>query len=422
MIRGTLGKILGGKNRPAGARPSAMTYDQAKALAVSTDPAKRQQVALDPDARPELLFFLARDAIAEVRAAVAVHPNTPRQADLLLALDESPEIRLAIAEKVTTQLESFPTDDGAQLWQLTVSILEALARDDLTRVRQMVAETVRGDEKVPKPVALDLARDREPDVAVPALGYPGRFEDEELIEIVRSAHDQRIVGAVAQRPRIGVGVSAVVVEVGDERAIGLLLGNQSAEIGDETFGRVVERAPLVVAWHEPLVRRADLPASLIGKIASFVSHALAELIRPRPKLVSVPAPVTETEPLIAEIVVTPEDVFGRASRLQAERKLTEDVIIEALGTEAEFVNAALSLKAMLPPSVIQKILASHSAKGMTALAWRAGCTMRLALQLQTRIGRLPPKARLTANAGSWPLTPDEMAWQIEFFVSLALGG
>jgi uncharacterized protein (DUF2336 family) len=293
-------------------------------------------------------------------------------------------------------------------------------------VRQLVAETARGLDRIPKAVAFTLAKDREPDVAVPAISYPGHFDDEELIEIVRSAHDQRIVGAVAQRPRIGMRVSDAVVEFGDERSIGLLLGNGTAVIRADTMARVIERAPTIIAWHEPLARRPDLTPSAIARLVGFLSHALVDLLQGRAKSSTIPAesgvPAAAVEPVEPELLVPQEDPLSRARRLHAERRLTEDAIIEALGADQDFVIAALSLRGHLPPATVQKILAAHSAKGLTALAWKAGGTMRLALQLQTRIGRLPPKARLTAAAGQWPMTQDEMSWQIEFFESLVTGG
>ena len=417
-----LERFLGGRDRVK----AVLSYAQAKQLARSNDPEDRRRVAQDPEVRPELLYFLARDSSASVRSAVAAHPATPRQADLILALDETPEVRTLIAEKVTNQIASIPHDESTQLWQLTVSILEALARDDLTRVRQLVAETARGLEKLPRSVAFTLAKDREADVAVPALAYPGQFADEELIEIVNTAEDQRIIGAVAQRPRIGAGVADAVVAAGDERSIALLLGNPSAVIRPETMDVVIARAPQVTAWHELLVKRPDLSETALARLASFVSHTLADFLVGRKPSEPAPAgragkPVV-TQAVITEVIAPNEEPLARARRLQAEQRLTEDTIIDALGADLDFVIAALALRAQIGPAVVQKILATRSAKGLTALAWKAGCTMRLALQLQTRIGRLPPKLRLTSAAGKWPMSADELAWQIEFFKSLVAEG
>ncbi len=127
------------------------------------------------------------------------------------------------------------------------------------------------------------------------------------------------------------------------------------------------------------------------------------------------------ETIEPEVVIATEEPISHARRLFAEQRLTEDVVVDALGTDQEFVVAALALRSRLPSPVVRKILASSSAKGLTALAWKAGFSMRLSMQLQARVGRLPPKARLSSGGGDWPMSQDEMAWQIEFFHSLVPG-
>lgn len=429
MIRRTLDRLLGKR----GAAPRRLTDAQAKAYARHRDPARRRLVAADPQARPELLYFLTRDASPQVRLEVAANPRTPRQADLILALDESPEVRTLVAEKVTSQLTSIAHDDGAQLWQLTVSILEALARDDLTRVRQLIAESARGMAKLPPTLAGTLARDREAAVAVPALGYPGRLADEELVEVVAAAHDARIVSAVARRPSIGSKVSDAVIEKGDETAIAILLENRTAEIRPQALQRVIDRAPTVRAWHEALVSRPELTDAAAAQLAGFVGNSLLGVLEARSDLdrstvTTIGALLQErlaAAPRAVEVVpelVSREDPVSRARRLHAAGALAEDDVIEALAIDRDFVIAALSLRARLKPAVVSKILGSQSAKGLTALAWRAGYSTRLALQLQLRVGRMPAKARLSGTGGAWPLTIDEMSWQIEFFQSLVPRG
>ncbi len=68
---------------------------------------------------------------------------------------------------------------------------------------------------------------------------------------------------------------------------------------------------------------------------------------------------------------------------------------------------------------VEKILDSRSAKGVTALAWKAGLPMRAAVQLQLRIAGIAPRATLNPRGGTdYPMTPEEMNWQIEFFTGL----
>ena len=79
---------------------------------------------------------------------------------------------------------------------------------------------------------------------------------------------------------------------------------------------------------------------------------------------------------------------------------------------------ALAVLAGLDVGFVDRVLEGHSAKGITALAWKAGCSMRVALQLQTNMGGIPPHKALHARGGDFPLTAEEMEWQLDFFASL----
>jgi Uncharacterised protein conserved in bacteria (DUF2336) len=437
MIRTALARLFG--RRPAVAPPPA-GFDP-KTLARSPDPAVRQAVAGAPDTLPELLYFLARDPVPAVRAAVARNHATPRKADLLLALDEVPEIRTLIAEKIAAQVQPDSPDEAAQLWQLTVSVLEALAHDNLPSVRHLVAEMARGLNRMPVGIVTSLGRDRIADVAVPALGYPGTIPDRDLVEIVTQSPDPRVVGAVARRPSIGPSVAERIVDSGDSAAIAELLQNRSAEIPPMILEGVVDRAPPIEAWHEPLVHRPVLSESAAMRLASFVAdrlvrvlqsrtdldpattNAIATLLQDRPATATAPPPVPSGGTIIMTGAEPGDSPLSRARHHLANGTLTEDVVGAALGTDQDFIIAALALRSRLKPAVVNKILLSHSAKGLTALAWKAGYTMRLAFQLQVRLAHLPPKSRLNATSGGgYPLTPAEMEWQIEFFQSLVPAG
>ena len=432
MLRDAITRLFG---RMGGGRAASVPFDQAKALARHGDAAVRRTVAADPEAAPELLFFLARDRSPEVRAAVAAHPRTPRQADLLLALDEQPEIRTLIAEKIAGQSQELSRHDGAQLWQLTVQVLEALARDDLPRVRQLVAETARGIAAVPSRLMTELGRDRTSAVAVPALGFVGTIADADLVEIVERAPDEAVIGAVARRPAIGPAVADAVVKHGGTPSVAILLANPTAAVAPETLDRVVDRAAPIEIWHEPLVGRPHLTDGAAVRLASFVADKLLQVLQSRPDLdpetnaaIEIIIHERDAVPGTAPTMTVTADLddnhaVTRARRLFASGLLNEDALMEALDSDRDFLIAALSLRSKLPPAVVAKILASHSAKGLTALTWKAGFTMRLALQLQVRVARLPPKARLIAGAGgTFPLSAAELEWQIEFFRSLVPAG
>jgi uncharacterized protein (DUF2336 family) len=107
----------------------------------------------------------------------------------------------------------------------------------------------------------------------------------------------------------------------------------------------------------------------------------------------------------------------RARRLSAEGKLDEAVITAALEEgERAFVTTALALKSGAESSIVSRILSAGSAKGVTALAWKAGLSMRLALQLQTRLAGITPQQALYPKDGTdYPLPEADLRWQLEFF-------
>jgi len=81
-----------------------------------------------------------------------------------------------------------------------------------------------------------------------------------------------------------------------------------------------------------------------------------------------------------------------------------------------FVKASLAVRSGLPEAIVDKMVDSKSAKGLTALAWKAGMDMRFAVQLQTRVAGIPPNKTLNPRNGTdFPLSEQDLNWQIEFF-------
>ena len=86
------------------------------------------------------------------------------------------------------------------------------------------------------------------------------------------------------------------------------------------------------------------------------------------------------------------------------------------GSRASVRSLLEALRAELPLGVVDAIAATHSAKALTSLAWKAGLSMASAARVQALLGRIPPGHRLRPLAdGSYPLSPSTMAWHIEFF-------
>ncbi len=417
----------------AAAPEAQLSYDESKRLARDGDPAERERLAGREDVRPEVLYFMAEDDSAEVRGRIAANLSTPRQADLILARDRDEAVREKLARKIELLLPELDADQQAQAYKYLVEVIEILAQDQVIRVRQIVAETLQEVASAPSHVIRRLARDVAEVVACPVLEFSPLLSDQDLLEIIESGGDSGRLSAISRRQGVGEQVTDAIVATQDEGAISALLDNGSAQIREEALDGLVAAAIEVSAWQEPLVRRPRLPASAVRKLAAFVASSLLDLLKARHDL------DRETARLVAREVerriedaaedtakkaietAVDETAEKRATRMFEAGELDDQVLIRALnGGDRDLVRHGLALRADLPLSLIDHVLAAHSAKGVTALAWKAGCAMRFASQLQLRLGGIAPNHVLNPRGGTdYPLSDEAMAWQLDFFQSLA---
>lgn len=390
-----------------------MEYEKAKRLAADPDADVRRNLARDAGVAPEILFYLAEDSSAEVRRAVAANGSAPRHADLLLTKDADVSVRERLAGKIGALLPDLASEDKERIRELTNQVIEALARDQAARVRQIVAEALKDAVDAPVAVIQKLARDIEIKVAGPVLEHSPLLTDEDLLEIIADRPIKGALSAIAKRRELAGKVSDAVVKVAaadpqESAAVTKLLENGSAQIREDTLDRILDYAPKQPAWHAPLVERPKLPPNAMRRLAEFVSRSLLEALQRRPDLDQATArDVAKTVQKRLEA----EDGGGSAP------PVGEDAMTAAIANgKQEAVAAALARDAKLPAATVASILASKSAKAVTALAWRAKLSMRQALQLQLRIAHIPPTAALNPRGGTdYPLTPSEMEWQLGLF-------
>jgi uncharacterized protein (DUF2336 family) len=425
----------------------APAYEEARDLANDPDSNIRRKLAARQDTRPEILYYLAEDVSPDVRCEIAANAATPAPAHLILARDKDSKVRCELSRKIGKLLPHLPPDAHSKLRDVTIEVLEILARDQLERVRQILAETLNNTANVPPHVIRWLARDVEISVAAPILQFSPLLTDNDLAEIIETAPIQGALIAISRRAGLSASLSDAIVTTDDRQAIAELLGNSTAQLREETLDYVVERSREVTTWQEPLVRRLRLPRSIVRKLADFVADSLLSVLRQRsdlpPDVLEEVAAVVrqrlakddEPREVATDSVGQGKDAMadgapdpgGMSSKgaalvkyvqqLHAEGRLDEDAIDEALMQgNSEFATLSLALLSGLAPAVISRMVAAQSAKGITALAWKAGLGMRFGIKLQTRLARIAPSDVLNAKNGSdYPLTPKEMDWMINFF-------
>jgi len=387
----------------------------------SRDPEAARVLAARPDSAPEVLYFLAEEGDLAIRRAVAANPSTPTHANRLLADDGDDEVRAELARKIGRLLPGLPTEARDKLRAMTIDTLEVLARDQLPRVRQILAEEIKSLDCVPKKVIQHLARDVET-VAAPILEYSPLLSDADLIDLITSAQARYVLVAIAKRKDLRSNVADAIVAVQDIPSVAALLENATADIRQRTLEKVVDHAERIREWHQPLVQRPDLSQRAIRRIAEFVSAALLERLALRNGLdektrqhlkARMRSRLEENPALMGGERGIAEEVAG----LERDGKLDDAFIARAAEAgRRELVVAALAHLAHVSQDVVTRIFQSGSAKPVVALVWRAGLGMRAAFRIQSAILKLPARELLPARDGvRFPMSEEEMRWHLDYF-------
>ncbi len=211
-------------------RRRAFTYEEARDLARHDNPQVRAELAARGDMQAEILYFLTGDPSVEVRRRVAVNAASPPQADLRLAGDSDETVRGDLAGKIARLAPGLSADDQDRLRQMTYQALEMLARDQIPKVRRILAEALKDVAGAPPEVIGRLARDAEIAVAAPVLRYSPVLTDDDLLDIIGASPIPGALAAISRRPMVAWSVADAIVASDDIDAIAVLLSNESAQI------------------------------------------------------------------------------------------------------------------------------------------------------------------------------------------------
>lgn len=402
-------------------------YEDAKRVARAGEATERARLAARAGMAPEILYYLAADRASPVRVAVASNDSTPPQANALLAGDADEAVRVALARKIAALSPTLDQNEQDRLSRLTWETLARLVNDTAVQVRAAIADVVQAMPDAPRALVTRLARDTELPVAGPVLQFSPLLTTDDLLSLVADPPGPGTVSAIARRPHLNAQVADAIAASAGSSAITQLLANQSAQIRESTLDALIARAPSHVEWHEPLVQRPKLTAAAARKLAGIVAEHLVRKLSERPDMDPATAAFLRKQ-VVKQVSWTgttaahpsddpvPARALGEAAELDDHGELTEDRLLmsAALG-ETRLVSAMIARGAGLPLAVVERAAALRSAKGLVALCWKAGFSMRSAVVVQALLGRLPPASAITSVPGKpWPLSEDEMRWQIAF--------
>ena len=229
------------------------------------------------------------------------------------------------------------------------------------------------------------------------------------------------LGTVARRDSLADEVSDVIAATLEIAAVATLLANESAQIREDTLDALVDNAADDDAQHPGLVARPELSIRAVRRVSGFVAASLLEILARRNDLDD--ATRRDRDQRVRQRLRDSSGPEGDAEVARThevtDAGLVDDEALQAAidGGRRDFVVEVLARKTALEATTIDKVMRSGSAKAVTALAWRAGFSIRSAIQLQTGPARIPPPQVLMARNGTdYPVPPEDLAWHLEAFL------
>lgn len=413
---------------------------------------ERRRLAASMTTKPEILYYMAKDGDPDVRKALAANRATPMQADSLLAKDEDVEVRATLGQKISQMMPELTDKQKTKVRRWATDTLEDMSRDQALRVRHLLADTLKEMTSAPPAVIRQLARDTDAMVANPVIEFSPVLTDKDLATIIAEGANTARLKAVARRREVSEAVSDAIVETGDVEATAELLKNPGAHISEGTMDKIADRAEDHPELHEPLVARPGLSDKAAKRLAEYVADSLLDTLLARkdisPELAEQvravvmarlaagdgPPPgaagedggagggangngALEPEP----DRLTRDEALELARDMNKKGQLTEGVIYDAIGRkDRNMAMAALAVLSDTKMAAVVKAFATNSAKGIVSLVWEAGCSPKLAVDLQQGLGNVAPVEIIRPSSkAAYGLSEAEMSWQLEFLRDMA---
>ena len=388
--------------------------------------AARVRQALDPHGDNATLRALAADHDIEVRTAIAMNPAAPRDAELALAGDDDARVRAVLGARLAALCPGLPAEEENEARTHVLLVLRRLVEDEVERVRAAIAHELQTLPNAPRELILRLARDESLRIADPVIRLSPVLTADDLLALLSDRPDR--AASIAGRPMLDARVCDAIVAQADEGAIRVLLENHGAAISEATLDALVAGAMPHLCWHPGMVQRPQISPGAANALSRFVADGLLAQLASRrdlpPETISLLQDRLRLRQQSAAITadVWPEtDPSPAAARLLA-RKLADEGRLDgaALGRalrhgQRRLAIAFLAAAAEVEPGTVQRAANMHSTKGLISLVWKAGWPARLLVPVQTMLGQIAPAAALIPLPdGGFPLSIEEMRWQIAF--------
>jgi uncharacterized protein (DUF2336 family) len=176
----------------------------------------------------------------------------------------SSEARRELLREVTDNLSGRNGMPSAEESAELDRVMASVASEFSLQVRAEFAKLVCANAAHFRHTAERFAMD-EIEVAAPVLKHSEALSEDVLLKVVAEKSEAHML-AVTQRSVVSPRVSHALVERGGDEVVSSLLSNEGADIADNTYDMVMERADASPVLQAELVRRKSVPLDLLNEL------------------------------------------------------------------------------------------------------------------------------------------------------------
>ena len=262
------------------------------------------------------------------------------------------------------------------------AIMRLMLEDAAVLVRRALAVALKNSPKLPRDVAVTLAKDVD-SIALPILQGSPSLTDTDLVEILRSAPPARQV-AIASREKISAVVTGAIADYGVPAAVERALANDNAIFDQKGLETAINRFADRPAIVETMIRRKTLPIAVTEKLVSMVTgemfdHLVNHHALPPQMAIDLASSARERVTVdLIEQAMHQTDLARFIGQLNLHGRLTPSLIMRALCLgHIEFVEHALAELSGLPHGRAWLMIHDGGPLGLKAIFERSGLPSRL---------------------------------------------
>lgn len=293
---------------------------------------------------------------------------------------ETPDERAGIAHRLCRRIATDALDDTQRAF--AEEIIAILAQDAADQVRRTLAVALRNSPRLPRDVALKLAKDVET-VALPILQYSPSLTDQDLIELIQAVETTRQV-AIASRERINPQVCETIAGLAAPEAVSVLARNRGASWTNKAYDKSLSRFSDNEDVKTALISREHIPVHVAEKLVSLVSGQAFDMLVNRHELpaqlaIDLAAGARERATIdLVEQADRSQDMGYFVHQLDLNGRLTNSLIMRALCLgQMKFVEHALAELAGVTHGKAWLMIHDAGPRGLAVIFDRAGLPRKL---------------------------------------------